>query len=373
MTAPRYVEGLGEVEVASVGNTSHSTQIRVVSKIQGNRPCAVSFAVLLDEDLRPRLQRVADSASDGPGDLATCARLAEEFLHENLSARYFLMLGRIEMDLDDLLRERELAGRGGRPHSSLVPRIEQLERARASLTKWAGKPTEAPFPERFGPSVQAPFGFTLQPLEDPVQALKPGSVTSFANDAVLSAVTTLAVASHGDGRNVVGFSFRNDLTGSGRMALYDGLTRTDSRFTPWVHSAGTLPRLIEEGALTDRDLAIVETTVPVVSQAQSFLRRLEALGANPTVIVIEPSSVHVGKASDLLVAFERKPTLVFFLDEVERRLAEASDLTLGDYISIVDIVAGRCGLDIDEAFEAFRRERGDAYSIHPVERSGPGF
>ncbi|AOG02864.1 hypothetical protein [Bosea sp. RAC05] len=373
MAKSKYVEGLGNVVVETLGNTAHSTKISVSVLNQGKVASAASFVVLLDEDLQPRLRRVQEPYAATPSGLALCASLAQEFLDEEVTARFFLMLGRIEMDLGGLRREKEAVERGATPLASVTSRIEQLERARGMLKKWSDAPSVKTLPRHFGPSCPASLGFSTQAMADPLEVLQADRVISVPNDAALLTVSALAKASHGDGRNVIGFSYRNDPVGGGQMGLYDGLTRTDSRFEPWVYSAGSLSRVLREGGITDRDLAIVETTIPVVDQAHAFLSRLETMGVDPTVIVIEASELRIGKASQLLAAYERRPTEELFLNEVERRLAEAPALTLGDYVSIVDVVAGRYGMDVDEAFETFRRERGDAYSIHPVERSGPGF
>lgn len=371
MAKAQYVEGVGNVVVDSRGNTSHSTQIRVSILSQGKAPAGASFAVLLDEDMQPRLRRIPAGYAEGPADLQLCARLAQEFLDEDVSARFFLMLGRIEMDLQGLRAEREAAGRASRPLSSITPRIEQLERSRSMLRKWSDAPDKK-LPMHVGPSCRASFGFSPQPMGSPGEALRAGGIQAFHCDAALSGVSSLAKAFHGEGRNVIGVSFRDDTTGGGRMGLYDGLTRTDARFAPWVYSAGALPRLIEEGGITDHDLVIVETTVPVVAQIQALLRRMEAMDVNPTVLAIETSAIHLGKASELLAAYERQPTDEFFLDEVERRLSSDTDQPLGAFVEAVEVVAGRCGMNVSDAFELFRRERGHAYGVHLVEHSGPG-
>lgn len=366
MSLKRTLPGIGEVKVESVG----SSMIYVSLRAPDNSPRGLAFAVLLDEDMKPRLTRVPYLTVPPTGDLAYYATLAQELLDTDRAGRFFLMLDRVEMDLGVLRREVEDLDRKSRPTEDLKARIAQLTNARRLLREWSKNP-HRPLPTDFGPSSPAPFGFEPQVLTAGAvgRALASGEVASFPNDPLHGPVTLAIALAAEKGHQMVAFSLRDDPTGNGRHAIYDGLSSKDPRFGPQIRKPVSVGWMVEQGALDPDDLVVLEATVPVAPNAEAFLTRLletkrrPGEDRDPVAVVFDASTVHVGKASKLLVAFRRRPTEKDLIDEIGRRIEAEGQIDLGRYVEIVETVAGRFGMDAHDAMEAFRVARGEDYLV----------
>lgn len=366
MSIKRTLPGIGEVKVESVG----SSVIHVSMRTAGSSPRGVAFTVLLDEDMQPRLNRIVHPSPAPEGDLAPFAELAQELLDTNVSARFFLILDRIEMDLGGLRRDLEDPSRRNKPTDAIRARVEQLSAAQKSLREWSQNP-RAPLPAEFGPSAPAPFGFAIHPLTAGAvaRALSTGEVASFPNDPLHSPVTLAIELAAEAGHPMVPFSLRDDPTGAGRMGVYDGLSSKDPRFGPQIRKPVSVGWMVEQGALDPDDLVVLEATVPVAPNAEAFLTRLletkrrPGEDRDPVAVVFDASTVRVGKASKLLAAFRRRPTEEDLIDEIGRRIEAEGQIDLGRYVEIVETVAGRFGMDAHDAMEAFRVARGEDYLV----------
>lgn len=366
MSFKRTLPGIGEVKVESVG----SSVIHVSMRTAENAPRGVAFAVLMDEDMQPRLSRIMHPSPAPEGDLTPFAELARELLDTNVSTRFFLVLDRVETDLGVLRRELEDLGRQNRPTNEIRARIEQLSVAQKNLREWSNNP-KTPLPTEFGPSAPAPFGFAVHPptVGAVGRALSTGEVASFPNDPLHTPVTLAIALAAEAGHPMVPFSLRDDPTGAGRMGVYDGLTSKDPRFGPQIRKPVSIGWMAEQGALDSDDLVVLEATVPVAPNAEAFLTRL--LGTkrppgqewDPVAVVFDGSTVHVGKASKLLVAFRRRPSEKDLIEEIGRRIEAEGQIDLGRYVEIVETVAGRFGMDAFDAMESFRVARGEDYLV----------
>lgn len=358
MSLKRSLPGIGEALAESVGSAIH-----VSVREQDGATRGMAFAVLLDEDMAPRLSRIQHPRPMPEGDPTPFVELAKELLDTNVSARFFLVLDRVEMDLRVLRREFEDLERKGGATDQTKARIEQLATAQRALRQWSNEPRR-PLPTTFGPSVPAPFGFVVRPpLAGTIaRALSTGEVSSFPNDPLHSPVTAAIELAAEAGHQMVPFSLRDDPTGAGRHAVYPGLSSKDPRFGPQIRKPASVAWMAEQGALDRDDLVVLEATVPVAANAEAFLARLlERM--DPVTVVFDASTVHVGKASRLHAAFRRRPAESDLIEEIGRRIETEGEIDLGRYVEIVQSVAGRYGMDYFEAMEAFRIARGEDYLV----------
>lgn len=362
MATKHLIDGIGEVTVESVGN-AYCSMVHVHYRDAHGRYRGAGFEVLVDEELNPKLSRTHAGLQvlEPEGNLQTCLDLARDFVASDRSKLFFMTFGRVQTDLSTLKRERSNRESWSRPHEHLTPRIKQLERMHAVLRDWADS-SDAPLPVQLGPTAAAPFGFELSPFSAGAlnRALGSGEVASFRNDAIHTPVAMVAEFAAEAGHGTVKFSFRNDPYD--RSSAVFRIPNAEPRDF-WAASPMSLDEQITRKKVSDDDLVVLEVTSPVRFRAASFLKNLTTKGLDPVTVVFDASTVHVGKASELLLAFQARPSVDDLLHEVERRLAQEDDIGLDRYVSIIEKVAGLYGMDPGEAFEAFRTQRGDRYLV----------
>ena len=365
------VPGHGPAKVMSVGG-AHSSAIDVVVGRAG-----VRFEFQLDEALRGRLVRVPFLHEPPAGDLRPLAQAAQDYLEGEVTSRLFLTLGRIEMDSDDLKREiHDVETRVKRMRSEPTANPDALARAQAAievlgrrvadllgyksaLQEWSRSPDRSA-------GLPLPVS-TLLPLPTPSEgpaaigrALASGEVSSLPNDALNGPVAEAIRLSLEAGHPMVGFSQMK------HPALYPGLVNKDPRFAPSIRPTGSLAWMAKDGLVTNDDLVVVECRPPMAYQAALFARRLIAAGLDPVMVAFDAAGVHVGKASRLIEAMGRKPSVEAVSDQVRELLlreAAGAGITLGRYMEIVDEAARRHGLDGDDVSIDFQERHGHAFSI----------
>lgn len=373
------IPGHGETKIQVVGG-AHTSAIDVMVGRPGLR-----FAVHLDEALQPHLVRIPYLLEPPSGNLEPLVEAARRHFDANATTRMFLTVGRIEMDSLILKQELDRCNSivrqmnkepNPKPQSIAVfsqqaeahaRRLRDMEKYKKALLEWTKAPGKSDLPTPKAHAVR-PHGLELG-TGTVAKALASGEVASFRNDPLNRIVTEAIMGSFDAGHPMVGFSHMKD------AALYVGLTNKDPRYAASVRPATSLTWMIIEGLVTDDDLIVVECMSPMVTQAEPFLTKILSTNIDPVVVVFDAATVHVGKASKVLAALTRQPSLdeIFVMIETQMRdeIADAGSIGLGRYLEIVDGIAERYRMDGDEVSIAFQDRHGDDFSIQMASAPGP--